>query len=381
MTLARIYIIVISLLFNNNLSAQKKIVKSVEWKKIGMLPETNGKPLGFAGVVAGVTNNMFIAGGGANFPDSMPWLGGSKKYYDDLYVYQKNEDDSLILFRSFKLPFPLGYAACVSTKSGIVIAGGENDKGISNKVMLLQWDTVVQKIVIRYLPDLPYPLSSAGIAEHDRTLYIAGGDMGSETSGHFLSLNTNTPGSVWKEMPALPQPTSHAVFLFTKNGQKNTLFLIGGRKKNYEKPSSLYKDVYVFDLKMEKWEIKSPLPYALSAGTGAVANNTILLFGGDTGETFHKTEELILAIAEEKDDTQKKPLTLEKIKVQSEHPGFCAKELEYIVSKDQWKGAGCIPFKAPVTTVAVPWNDEVIIAGGEIRAGVRTPQILSAKIN
>jgi N-acetylneuraminic acid mutarotase len=48
--------------------------------------------------------------------------------------------------------------------------------------------------------------------------------------------------------------------------------------------------------------------------------------------------------------------------------------------KNEWKQLGEIPFPAPVTTTAIKWNKQIIIPGGEIRAGVRTPYILEAKI-
>jgi N-acetylneuraminic acid mutarotase len=54
--------------------------------------------------------------------------------------------------------------------------------------------------------------------------------------------------------------------------------------------------------------------------------------------------------------------------------------LLYDTRKDEWKAAGCISYDSPVTTTAVKWNNKIIIPGGEIKAGVRTPQILSAKI-
>lgn len=381
MKLYSILIVSVLLFFSNNISAQTKKVKSIEWKKIGSLPETNGHPLGFAGVVAGVSNDMFIVGGGANFPDSMPWLGGKKMYYDDLYAYQMNTHDSLILFRSFKLPFPLGYAACVSTERGIIFAGGENGYGISNKVLLLQWDDTTKDIITNHLPNLPYPLSGAGALVVGNVLYVAGGDMGTETSNHLLSLDMNVTDADWQELPSLPQPASHAVFVALSENGREVLYLVGGRMKNKNAPSSLYSDVYAFDLKSEKWEKRHSLPYSLSAGTGVSIGNKIVLFGGDTGETFHKTEEIMFAIAREKNEEKKKQLTLEKIKVQSGHPGFCGNELLYDAYKNKWSQVGCIPFDVPVTTVAVPWGQEVVIAGGEIRAGVRTPQIISAKIN
>ncbi len=378
MRLSSIIILSALLLFNKSVSAQKDKVKSIQWEKIGSLPGTNGHPLGFAGVVAGVSNDAFIVGGGANFPDSMPWLGGKKRYYDDLYVYRKNSEDSLVLTRSLKLPFPLGYAACVSTSQGIVIAGGENNNGIINKVLLLQWDDVTKEISTKYLPNLPFALTGAGAAAHKGILYVAGGDMGADASDHLLSLDLDSANAEWKELPAIPHPVSHMVFLYQAG--TNSIYLAGGRKKNDNKPSTLYRDVYSYSLANGKWKKEHPLPHALSAGTGAVAGNEIILFGGDAGETFHKTEELIFAIANERDESTKRHLMMEKMKVQSTHPGFCGSELVYDIVANKWNSVGCIPFDVPVTTVAVPWNNEVVIAGGEIRAGVRTPQIITAKI-
>lgn len=141
------------LFFTADVSAQKSKVKSIKWNIAGVLPSR--KALGLAGPVAGVNNDVLIIGGGSNFPDSMPWLGGKKKYYDDLYVFKKDRNDSLIFFKSFKLPFSLAYPANVSTNNGIVVAGGENENGISKKVLLIQWNVATQIITIKNLPDLP----------------------------------------------------------------------------------------------------------------------------------------------------------------------------------------------------------------------------------
>jgi N-acetylneuraminic acid mutarotase len=126
---------------------------------------------------------------------------------------------------------------------------------------------------------------------------------------------------------------------------------------------------------------EEPLPYALSAGTGVAAgSHFILLFGGDTGETFHKTEALIAAIGKEASDEKKDQLNKEKIAVQSAHPGFCRQVLLYDTKKNRWTPLDCIPFAAPVTTTAVQWEGGVYLPGGEIKAGVRTPQILFADL-
>jgi SSS family transporter len=66
-----------------------------------------------------------------------------------------------------------------------------------------------------------------------------------------------------------------------------------------------------------------------------------------------------------------------------EHPGFPASILSYNIATDQWTEAGSLPIAgtfAPVTTPVVFWDDKVIIPTGEIKPGVRSPQVLIAEI-
>ncbi|MGH2645636.1 MAG: hypothetical protein ACRDE2_16925, partial [Chitinophagaceae bacterium] len=83
------------------------------WRIAGEIPPSpDGKPSpGLAGPVTGFSNNVFIVGGGANFPDGMPWNGGKKVYHNDIYIF-KSEKDSLINNpQNVQLPFNLAYSA------------------------------------------------------------------------------------------------------------------------------------------------------------------------------------------------------------------------------------------------------------------------------
>ena len=364
--------------------AQKNRVNSIQWKIAGALPATKGQTiaLGFAGAVAGVHNAVLIVAGGSNFPDSMPWLGGKKKYYDNVYVYSKKNKNFILNKKTFRLSTSIAYAATCSIEQGIVYAGGENDKGISNKAWLLQWNKKASRIVEKNLPNLPVAITNAAATVNTNIIYVAGGETAAGASDHFYSLDLNNLVAGWKQLPDLPKPVSHAVMVTQSNGHYNCLYLIAGRKKNTASLSDFYSSVYQFDPRANEWKEKRSLSYGLSAGTGIATNtNHILLFGGDQGETFHKTEELIIAIATEKDEEKKRQFNQQKIKLQAAHPGFSKEVLLYDTIKDTWGKIGCIPLPSPVTTVAVKWNGDVVIPGGEIRAGVRTPQILMGEIS
>jgi len=359
--------------------AQKK--GAVQWKIAAELPAANGqeKSLGVAGPVTGVNHDVLLVAGGANFPNAMPWLGGKKIYYSEGFVFKK-ANDSLNYFKRFKLPFSIAYTANCSTPKGVVAAGGESENGISNKVLLLQWNNATETVEVNYLPDLPLALTNAAIACNENIIYLAGGETKESVSNRFFSFDLENFSAGWKELSLLAKPVSHAVMVVQSNGHHNCIYLIGGRKKNAGSTSDLYASVYQFDLSTNKWQQKKSLPYALSAGTGVTTgDNGILVFGGDRGETFHKTELLIAEIATEKDEAKQQQLNQEKTALQASHPGFSNEVLLYNAKKDKWTKADCIPFDAPVTTTAVKWEGDVFIPSGEIKAGVRTPRILKTE--
>ena len=66
-----------------------------------------------------------------------------------------------------------------------------------------------------------------------------------------------------------------------------------------------------------------------------------------------------------------------------EHPGFPASILSYNIVTDRWVEAGSLPLDgtfAPVTTPVVFWDGKAILPTGEIKPGVRSPQVLIAEV-
>jgi N-acetylneuraminate epimerase len=362
--------------FTVAIQAQKKQELSLQWTIAAEFPvAANGaKALGVAGAVAGIYKNKMIVAGGANFPDGMPWLGGKKKYSNELYVYVKSSN-GISLQQRTKLPFNIAYAASCSTSKGILVAGGENENGVSKKTFLIQLANTASVISIQNLPDLPVAISNASVAIKNDKAYLIGGETANAASNQLLVLDLKNTEAGWKELSTTPKQVSHALVL-TK---ENTIYLIGGRKRNSNGISDLYNSVFAFDLLTNQWTEKKSLPYTLSAGTGAVYKNQLFVFGGDKGETFHRTEELIAAINAATDEATKKKLTDEKTALQSSHPGFSKEVLAYNIRTNEWSKIGSILYDSPVTTTAVVWGNCFFIPSGEVKAGVRSPYILSAK--
>ncbi len=363
--------------------AQKKQGYILKWDIAAELPADSGQPnsLGVAGPVTGIYKNVFFVAGGANFPDAMPWQGGAKKYHDAVHVYIAKHRKLKLLEKSFSLPYPVAYTASCNTTQGVLYAGGESEKGISDKVWLMIWDDKTEEILFKALPSLPFPVTNAAITIINNVVYLAGGETAATTSNQFISLDLNTISAGWKKLADIPQSVSHTVMTVALNMEGDKIYLCGGRKKNSNGISTLYNNVFVYDVAANNWEEKKSMPHALSAGTGIMQEDkNILVFGGDKGIVFNETETLIAAIKAEADPEKKQQLTDKKNKLQTQHPGFSKEVMQYNIKTDTWKIIDSIPFNTPVTTTAVKWKSCVLIPSGEIKAGVRSPKILSVKI-
>ena len=99
-----------------------------QWSELSTLPPAadQEKQPGVAGPFVGVHKDALIVAGGANFPDALPWQGGKKIWWDDIFVLEKKENDSYQWNKEnrFTLPRPLAYGVSISTEEGVVCIGG-----------------------------------------------------------------------------------------------------------------------------------------------------------------------------------------------------------------------------------------------------------------
>jgi cyclically-permuted mutarotase family protein len=370
------------LLTSSSILAQKKI--KLRFSVAAYLPvnEKLGKQPGLAGVFTGCTRNQLIIAGGANFPDSLPWQGGKKTYWNDIYVLDISKKGKLLSENpsSIRLKESIAYGASVQTSAGIVCIGGENENGISKKVFLLHTDNPDNKPGIIDLPDLPLPLTNLSAIAVGNITYAAGGETIDGVSDKVFKLDIQKPTNGWVELKSLPVHVSHAVMLTYNDGLANRIYLLGGRKKNTNGISDFYSSVFEYSIEKNEWTKKRDMPYAVSAGFG-IGNgwNSILYIGGDKGETFNKVEKLLVAIASEKDEVKKQQLVQQKNQLQINHPGFSKEVLQYDVIKDEWRSVGHLDVDMPVTTQIAASHSGTFIPSGEIKAGIRTPQILKIK--
>ena len=333
---------------------------SISWEKLeaGMIMPDNG----LAGALIGTSNNQLIVAGGANFPESMPWEGGAKKYHKALYIYDI-DSGKIVPKRREQLAIAKGYTANAQFKKGFVCAGGENNTEVFPSVdyFYMKGDSLIRESLI----DLPMPLTGGALVNIHDDLYYIGGHNKSLVSNKVWRLSAND--TQWTELVSLPKAISFPVGL----SWNDKILVAGGRASKKNAVSEFYSEVYLLDPISKELSLLESLPTRLAAGTGVVdSNGGVWVFGGDLGEVYNKTEELLLAIDLAEDEALKSQLIAQKDSLQMNHPGFDRNI--YYFDGDSWSIKTALPFDMPVTTTALIQGDLIIIPNGEIRAGVRT---------
>lgn len=364
--------------------SQKTKITNVEWKKAAQLQNADGSlSLGFAGPINGITNNVLIVAGGANFPDKMPWEGGKKHYSNEIHVLEKAGDD----FHWNKkvtntLPEPIAYPGNTTTNLGVVYVGGENENGLSNKAYILNWNADKNEIETISLPDFPLAITNIALTHSGNIVYAIGGDEAKQSSNLVFSIDLNAEKPEWKSLTQLPFALANSVSVI----QNEKIYVIGGRTKTASGISDLHNTTLAFDLKKQTWETKATICNGkettnFSAGAGvAVGNEYILILGGDNGTTFHKIETFLSQIAKAGSEEEKSKLITEKNILNTTHQGFYNDILLYNTHTNKWSKIGALPFLAQVTTTATIWNDKVVLSNGEIKPGIRTPDVMLGTI-
>lgn len=349
----------------------------IEWSIAAELPENETRHIGLAGPITGLVGDRLFVAGGANFPDGLPWEGGKKVYQDRAFLYRLS-GDSLLLDSSFTLAHARAYPANISYNGILFSAGGEDVHGALREVYSYGVDSK-NGLKVERLADLPIPLSNAAMVYMDEALYVVGGENEEQVSDKIYKLDFEDLNKGWTVWFDLPYPVSHTVALGTPEGE---ILIVGGRMRNAGSKSTMYDRVITIDIKDGILRDLPRLPHALAAGMGVcMPEGDCILVGGDDATTFHKVEQMIADIAIESDMAKRQIMIAEKNRIQSTHPGFSKEVLRLKADKrNGWELISELPYSSPVTTTALLWGQDIVIPSGEIKAGIRTANILIGRL-
>ena len=287
-----------------------------QWQPSKALPVKEG----LSNTITGLSNGAFIVAGGSNYHQPIR-DGGKKIVHDEIYV--ATDLHSMTWRAAGKLPWPLSNAAVLPLPNGLLVIGGMNGATASDRVFLLSYDAGVITIDSSF-PKLPVPMSSPSAAMVGKNIYVAGGNS-------FYPLDFNT----WKILPAWHVAARWgAAMVAQHNGEYDCLYLFGGKSPNGE----YLKDAFVFDIKRNQWKTIAGLPRpAFFSSSMALGQTHIMLFSGSVG---HIVQDV----------------------------------LAYHTITNTWINVDSVPTGVAGST-AIRWGHQLMLVGGELRPGVRTPQI------
>ena len=330
--------------------------ESLEWQELPPLPES----LGVAGPFAGVHNDALIVAGGANFPT--PVWDNAKTWHDTVYVLSR-EGNNYFWNVAGNLTRPIAYGAAVSTPDGVVCMGGNDASDTFDDVFLVSWNAHSKELATTSYPRLPTPCAYGSATILDDIIYFSGGQTGQElhtASSHLwaldLSRKDDPSGFQWQVLDPCPGPSrAFNLTAHQHNGYHDCVYVMSGRRQQGGTVEFL-KDVWEYSPTTGQWRERTAAPHCFMACAGMdYGQSHIFVFGADTTEFFYRTDEL-----------------------RDQHPGFSKQSLSYNTITDAWTVAGTNP-QTHVTTIAVKWDDSIIIPSGEIRPRVRSPQIWKVK--
>lgn len=314
-------------------------------------------PIGLAGPFAGVSNGALIVAGGTNFPDKMPWEGGVKTWHDAAYILESKNG----AWKSgYRLRRPLAYGLSLNSKDGVLCIGGNDSHHVVADVSLMQWES--GQLLYHKLPDLPTPVGGACGAVIGDTVYVAGGyttvnNIDRESQHSFWSLDLSRRGSSWKVLDPWPGPGR---FFAVAGATDDSFYIFSGmcqRPGGSEKPRlGFLTDCYRYSPAgpggRGEWTRIADLPRAYAAAPGPAAflkHRWLVIVGGGADESVlsHRMQDV---------------------------PEFPKVLTAYDTLKNTWQTVGTIT-QARVATPLVSWGSQFVVSSGEIRSGVRTPEV------
>ena len=361
----------------------------VSWFRLPDLPGTEKSPsLGVSAPFTGVSGGQLFVAGGCNFPGKPAAEGGTKEYYCNIYALDITARSHAGWKRIGKLPIPLAYGASVTTPEGLVWIGGNNNKEVSRQVFFVNWDGEKQQLHITELPPLPMPLDNLSATYADGCLYVAGGkgkpqtvpigQDGSQTAptNPLFSLQlTPSLQKEWVRLPDFPGPARVQPVLTAQQSEDGIrLYLAGGfQPASAHQEAIVCTDMLSYHSKTKQWRNEGFLP-SLAGGshrtvTGGCAiasgDSSILLVGGVNYDRFRD------ALNHPEPDYLLHPADWYKFNISL---------LQYNTFTKHWTHLGNYEELARAGAGIANNANTVIIIGGELKPGIRTPEVNAFKL-
>ncbi|MEG2856411.1 MAG: cyclically-permuted mutarotase family protein [Bacteroides sp.] len=356
---------------------------------IGIPDAEPGFASGVSACYAGVIDDLLLVAGGCNFPDLPLTAGGKKRYYKGIYVANRNVDSVFNWRKVGELPVAAAYGVSIPIPGGLIFAGGMNEEESLSSVYRLRLSKDKQSVIMDTLHSLPFAIDNmAGVVVGER-LFLIGGNVEGKPSCSLLSAELSHLNEGWLQESSFPGDPRIQPVCAAQSAKGGSIYMWGGFAPSVDGvPATLSTDGYAYSIVERSWK-RLAMPTGSDSvsvslgGGGAVSlddsliictggvNKSIFLSALRRGEMLQKAK---AAQCTKQIDSLK---AVDSVYLSRPADWYCFndKVLLYNVLRDSWTELSQSTSLARAGAALVGCNDTLFSICGELKPGVRTPEI------
>lgn len=221
-------------------------------------------------------------------------------------------------------------------------------------------------------PDLPEGIKNGVSGQSGSTAFVGLGSAGDS----LYSLDISNPSAGWTELAAFPGPATDGAASAVAGG-KLFVFSGSGKENADDKSPIIFSDVYVYDPGSNSWShIDNETPAGLlGAKAHALDEDRIAIIGGYNKDLFDKYLHDVLTTDKETNPDKWNQIVDDYMGMEPADYKWNTKVLVYTISTNSWSDLGDNPYLPNCGSALVEDGNDVLLISGEIKPGLRTPQV------
>ena len=337
---------------------------------VGFPTEEQGFDKGVSACYCGVINGYLYIAGGCNFPDKPVAEGGKKRFYKAIYAAKLNAEGNRLEWKTVgQMPQPAAYGVSVTYENSLIFVGGNNETGgLTTAIRLRPTATGMQQ---EALPCLPHTLDNMAGAVVGHILYVVGGNCEGVATQKVWSLDLkNTEKEGWKEEPSIPGIARVQPIAATLEG--GLLGVWGGfAPKTDSKAAQLAMNGASYNAGCGTWT-------ALPVPTDAIGEE-VFTGGSAAITTLQKGVVVVGGVNKDVFLAAINKLPEGYLLHEPEWYRFNSRVLCY--RDGTWTQLLQHPSVARAGCALAYWDGWVYVVGGELKPGIRTPEIVRFRVD
>ena len=233
-------------------------------------------------------------------------------------------------------------------------------------------------IVIERWPDLPGGINRGISARVGDTLLVGLGSAGA----NLYALDLNDTSRHWTVRAPFPGPVPSGAACATAGGR---IFVFGGVGKTTPDAATpiVFDTVHAYDVASDSWSLvptRTPCGL-LGAKAVTLADGRIVIVGGYNKEVFDGFVSGLSVLEKTGDREAAASFTRSFLNMEPEHYRWNAEVLGYDPVANEWSSLGANPYLPNCDAALVETaTDRFILASGEIKPGLRTPEVKAVTV-